>query len=136
MSELLVLKHLVDLFSRSDTITVEETELILNDPVLFPFLSALGSIYEIIFRLNQENVLSARISGDTITVSKMNEGSHVHHLIKALVNLRENASSLEEFKGAIHASLDLNPFFMNDKEIEIVYHRLVMDGVQLPRSMQ
>ena len=104
MSELLVLKEIFDKASLSEFST-ESIIKLLEDPELEPYLSGLGSIKEIIFRLSQQGIMKAYVIGDSVKVEMVNEESEIHKRVRRLYDTFSNSLSIEEFVKNIHESL-------------------------------
>ena len=94
------------------------------------YVGDVNSFKAILFRLDQEGVMKARVDKDRVIVDHVSDGdTHVHRLIRKLRDTCETSRHLHEFTMRVFTS-ELNRYFLDEREVREVYNQLKRPHVE------
>ncbi len=120
MTELFILKELFSSARDGTVIDLRALHESFDGSVLAPYVGDVESSKQLIFRLNQESVMYASVRGDEVHVEHVEGESPVHGHISLLVDIIKASKDVSSFKRNVSVS-PINRFFMDEKEMELVY---------------
>lgn len=130
VSELLVLEVMLRIARERPVMALADVYREVDPAVAAPYVGDVNSLKAMLFRLDQEGVMKARVERDLVVVDQLgDEDTHVHRLIRKLRETCELARHLHDFTMRVFTS-ELNRYFLDEREIRDVYEHLKRQHLQ------